>query len=135
MAVRVVTDSTAHLSPDLVQELDIVVVPFHVEVDGQAYLDGVDLDEDTFCRLVYQEGHTSTTSSPTVEEFYRVFQDLNRETGEIIVIPLSATLSKAHEHARRIEFSSPPPLWPKPISSRNTLCKARSFDSEPANCV
>ena len=63
MTVRVVTDSTAHLPPDLVQELDIVVVPFHVEVDGQAYLDGVDLDEDTFHRLAYQEELASLCQS------------------------------------------------------------------------
>lgn len=101
MAVRIVTDSTAYLSPEVVEEYNITVIPFHVRIGDQAYLDGVDLDEETFHRQVYAQGLKPSTMSPTVAEFQRAYEKLNRETGSVITILLSTTLSKAYENARR----------------------------------
>ena len=82
MTVRIVTDSTAYLSPELVRELDIIVVPFHVHIGDQVYIDGIDLDEDAFAHMVYEQGLTSRTSSPTVQEFHRAYERLAQETSE-----------------------------------------------------
>jgi DegV family protein with EDD domain len=101
MNVRVVTDSTAYLTPGVTQELNITVVPFHVELDKKEYLDGVNLDQEMFQRLVYDQRIHPYTSAPTVEEFYRVYDDLNQETGEIISIHLAKTLSAAVDNARQ----------------------------------
>lgn len=101
MAVRIVTDSTAYLSPEVVEEYNITVIPFHVRIGDQAYLDGVDLDEETFHRQVYAQGLKPSTMSPTVAEFQRAYEKLNRETGSVITILLSTTLSKSYENARR----------------------------------
>ena len=101
MAVRIVTDSTAYLSPEVVEKYNITVIPFHVRIGDQAYLDGVDLDEETFHRQVYAQGLKPSTMSPTVAEFQRAYEKLNRETGSVITILLSTTLSKAYENARR----------------------------------
>jgi DegV family protein with EDD domain len=101
MTVRIVTDSTAYLRPGIADELNIVVVPFRITVDGETYLDGVDLDEDTFSRLVYEQGKESTAFSPTVEDFSRVYEELTQETSEILVILVSGTLSQACDHARQ----------------------------------
>ena len=101
MTVRIVTDSTAHLSPELVDELGIVVVPFLVQVDEGTYLDGIDMDEEMFNRLVYEQGKAVTAFSPGVDDFFRVYDELCRETSEIIVILLSGTLSQACDHARQ----------------------------------
>ena len=100
MTVRVVTDSTAYLEPGVVDELDIVVVPFRVTVDGQTYLDGVDLDEDAFGHLMSGQGKEAVASSPTVEDFGRVYEELAQETSEVITILVSGTLSQACENAR-----------------------------------
>jgi DegV family protein with EDD domain len=101
MAVRIVTDSTAYLSPELVEKYDITVVPFHVRIGDREYMDGLDLDEETFNSQVYVQGLKPSTMSPTVAEFQRVYEDLNRETGSVITILLSTTLSKACTNARR----------------------------------
>ena len=101
MAVRIVTDSTAYLSPEVVEKYNITVIPFHVRIGDQAYLDGVDLDEETFHRQVYAQGLKPSTMSPTVAEFQRAYEKLNRETGSVITILLSTTLSKSYENARR----------------------------------
>lgn len=101
MTVRIVTDSTAHLDPGLVAELGICVVPFHVRIDGQDYLDGIDLDDESFRELVYGRGLIPETRPPTPDEFARVYEDLNRETAEVVTVLLSATLSETYQNAKR----------------------------------
>jgi DegV family protein with EDD domain len=100
MAVRVVTDSTAYLPPDLVSELNITILPHHVEIAGRYYLDGVDLTYDDFHRMVYEQRLTPHTAPPTVIEFQRTYERLNKETGEVIAILLSGALSDAVEYAQ-----------------------------------
>lgn len=99
MSVRIVTDSTAYLPPGLAEELDIAVIPFHVQIDDREYLDGVDLDEETFRSLVYGRGLMPATSPPTVAEFQRLYEDLSREADGILTILLSAALSTASANA------------------------------------
>jgi DegV family protein with EDD domain len=100
MTVRVVTDSSAYLRPGSVRELDITVVPFHIQLDGREFLDGVELNDEGFHHLVQEQGFRSRAVPPSVTEFQRVYERLNRETGEIIVILLSGALSKAAENAQ-----------------------------------
>ena len=100
MSVRVVTDSTAHLRPEVVRELGITVVPFHLQIGDRAYLDGVDIDEGEFYRLVYELGLEVETFEPNVEEFYQVYRELNQSTGEVLSLHLSAALSSAAQNAQ-----------------------------------
>ncbi len=101
MSVRIVTDSMAHLDPSLIKELQISVLPVHVRIGGRDYLDGVDLDEREFYRLVYQEGLHPETLPPTVAEFRRVYEELSRDTSEILSIHVSESLSGTIANARR----------------------------------
>ena len=48
--VRVVTDSTADLSPEQAQELGITVVPMQVIFGEESFRDGIDLTSDEFFR-------------------------------------------------------------------------------------
>ncbi len=100
MSVRIVTDSTAHLDPSLIDEFQITVVPVHVRIGEREYLDGVDLDEREFYRLVYQEGLQPHTAAPTVEEFRRVYEEQSRHTSEILSIHISESLSGTIANAR-----------------------------------
>jgi DegV family protein with EDD domain len=101
MTVRIVTDSTVHLAPDVIQQFGIVVVPCRIRIDGKEYQDGIDLDEKDFYTLVYEQGKSAETCPPTVEDFYQVYRTLNQETTEIISIHISEALSRTCEHARR----------------------------------
>lgn len=99
MSVRIVTDSTAYLSPGVVQELDITVVPCHIQIGDRAYLDGVDIDEAMFTHLVYEQGMEAKTQPPSVADFYRVYRDLNRDSVDIVSIHVSGALSRTVENA------------------------------------
>ena len=100
MSVRIVTDSAAHLSQDLARELEVHVVPFRVQVDGRTYLDGIDLDAAGYYRLVSGRDVLTSVSPPTVEDFYRVYSELGRSTGEILSIHHPEALTPAINNAR-----------------------------------
>ena len=51
MRPALVTDSNSQLPDDLRDRFDVEVVPVTVVIDGQEYLEGVDLDADGFYEL------------------------------------------------------------------------------------
>ena len=46
--IKIVTDSTADLSQEVIEKYDIHVLPLSISVNGQTYLDRVDLQPDEF---------------------------------------------------------------------------------------
>src|SRR5262249_25211838 len=97
--VAVVTDSTADLVPDLVEERGVTVVPLTVILDGRDYLDGVDITaEEFYTRLAASEGG-ATTSQPSPGRFAEVYERLLAEHDEVISLHISAQLSGTFEAA------------------------------------
>jgi DegV family protein with EDD domain len=101
MSVRIVTDSTADLPPQLAQELGIAVVPVYVRFGDKSYLDGVEIGYDElYDKLINSPVHPST-SQPTPVDFAKVYQELSRETDEIISIHVSGKLSGTYSSAQQ----------------------------------
>ena len=93
MAIKVVTDSSADLPAQLVEELGITVVPLYVRFGEEVYRDRVDISEDEFYqRLLHDPIHPSTTQ-PTPQDFTNVYQKLSQEADGIISIHISGKLS------------------------------------------
>lgn len=89
------TDSNAQLPADLVARYDVEVVPITVTVDGNEYLDGVDICADEFYAK-FTEGHrpTVTTSQPSPGQFALAYEELvSRGCTEILSIHVSAAHS------------------------------------------
>ena len=64
MAVRIVTDSTADIPPQMAEALAITVVPLTVFFGDEAYLDGVELDNASFYSKLQASKALPTTSQP-----------------------------------------------------------------------
>jgi DegV family protein with EDD domain len=89
----VVTDSTADLLPDLVVEREVTVVPLTVNLDGRAYLDGVDISAaDFYARLAAGAG-TATTSQPSPGQFAEVYEKLLGTHQQVVSLHISSKLS------------------------------------------
>jgi DegV family protein with EDD domain len=100
MAIRIVTDSTAYLTPEYIEQHQIRVAPLKVVFDGQAYREGLDLSNDEFYRRLRTATRLPTTSQPSVGEFQAIYSELAAQGHEIISIHLSGTLSGTLESAR-----------------------------------
>jgi DegV family protein with EDD domain len=107
--VGICTDSSAQLPSDLVERYDIEVVPITVTVDEHDYLEGVDLDADTFYRMLAADVRpTVSTSQPSPGQFAVAYDDLiGRGCTEILSVHISAgisgTLNSARLAAHRLE--------------------------------
>ena len=93
MAVRIVTDSSADLPADLVQQHGITVLPCYVVVDDQTFKDGVEINADDFYRRLRAEGRTPTTAQPTVADFQEVYRELTGRGDQVVSIHVSGKLS------------------------------------------
>jgi len=90
--VRIVTDSTADLSEEVVKRYNITVVPLKVIFDRETLLDGVDIKPEGFFRRQVA-GELSSTSQPSPAEFIDCYRPLAQDGNEIISIHISGLLS------------------------------------------
>ena len=110
MATRIVTDSCSDLPPSLAQASDVTVVPLYVNIGGDTYRDGVDIDADRFYSLEERLLGLPTTSQPSVGDFVEVYQRLLDEGHQVVSIHISAKLSGTLNSATqaRTSLGDPP---------------------------
>ncbi len=99
--VQVVTDSTADLPPELVQDLGITVVPLQVIFGDEAYRDGVDLTSEEFFRRLPEAPELPRTSQPSVGAFLQTYEEVAANTDRILSIHVSSGFSGTVEAARQ----------------------------------
>ena len=105
MTVRIVTDSSADLPADLVQQHGITVLPCYVLVDDQTFKDGVEIKPDDFYRRLQAEGRFPTTAQPTVADFQEVYRDLAGQGDQVLSIHVSGKLSGTLNSAEQAKVS------------------------------
>ncbi len=100
MSVRVVTDSTADLPQEVVDELGVVVIPLHVYFGEESFEDGVTISKDEFYRrLTAPNTPLPRTSAPPAGAFTDAYESLAQETGDIVSIHISPKLSGTYNSA------------------------------------
>jgi len=99
VTVKIVTDSTADLPPNLIQDLDITVVPAYVGFGSKTYRDGIDISQDEVYQKMVTENIPATTSQPPPADFADVYQRLLKETDEIVSIQATSKLSGLYNSA------------------------------------
>jgi len=100
MAVKVVTDSTSDIPPQVLKDLDITVVPIYVVFGENTYRDRVDIGEEEFYNRLCQDSVHPTTSVPSPKDFADAYSKLTKETDEIISIHLTSKESGTFNAAR-----------------------------------
>ena len=99
--IKIVTDSTCDLPQEIISEYDIRVIPCYVNMNGESYLDGVELSRQEFFRRLPDQDPIPTTSAPSPGSFIEAYHQLANEgvTG-IISIHISQSLSNIVNVAR-----------------------------------
>src|SRR4030042_2175713 len=99
MTVRVVTDSSCDLPPELARKLSITVVPLCIQLGDNTYLDGIDIDVDRVYQEMIRDQENVKTSVPPPGEFIKVYNDLAATTDQIISIHLASGYSGTYNAA------------------------------------
>lgn len=98
--IKIVTDSSITIEPEVVEEYGITIVPLSVMVDGVLYSDS-ELGEGDFLRLMQSSKNLPKTSQPPVGVFAEIFEDLALDGSHIVSIHMSHALSGTVEAARQ----------------------------------
>lgn len=111
MALRVVTDSSCDLPPDLARSLDITVVPCNIHFGQDAYRDGVDMLPEAFYKRL-GGGTQPTTSQPSIESFIQEFKRIGSQGNEVLSVHLSSKLSATVRaaHLAKEQMGAGPPI-------------------------
>ena len=102
--VKIVTDSTARLTPQEIATYDITVVPLSVMIDGVVYYDGVSITPGEFMTKMATAKALPTTSQPSLGAFTAAYETLPVDA-EVLSIHLTQHLSgtvQAAEQASRL---------------------------------
>lgn len=90
----VMVDGTAALPAEIARELDIRILPLHVNFGEETFTAGVDLSPAEFYERLAKPDARPTTSQPSLGECKDAFEGLNREgTQDILVITVATELS------------------------------------------
>ena len=107
--VAIVTDSTADLPPELVEELGVTIVPLQVIFGDEAYREGVEITTEEFYERLVKSRQLPTTSAPSVGDFQEVYERLLEEVDSIVSIHIGAKLSGTVQaaHTARQSLAKP----------------------------
>ena len=93
MVVKIVTDSSADLPDQLIQELGITVIPLYVRFGEEVYRDRVDISEDEFYRRLEHDPVHPVTIQPGPQDFLELYKKLTEDADGIVSIHISGKLS------------------------------------------
>ncbi len=99
MAVKIVTDSLSDITSDIAEGLGITVVPLTVIFGHETFLDRVTMTTDEFYHRLIHDTVWPTTTQPSPGTFVNVYNELAKETDEILVVTLSSKLSGTYQSA------------------------------------
>ena len=99
MSIRIITDSSADLTPADAQRLGIEVVSMSIQFGDRSYLDGVDLDKAQFYQLLAEGKDIPSTAQPTPADFLKPMEAVRSTGDEAVVITLSSVLSGTYQSA------------------------------------
>lgn len=101
MKIAIVTDTTSGLTPQEAKELGVWVLPMPVTIDGQEYLETVDLDRDFFNQKQV-EGAVITTSQPSPAALTELWEELLEDHDGVLYLPMTSGLSSSFATARSL---------------------------------
>jgi DegV family protein with EDD domain len=76
MVVKLVTDSSSDIPPDIASELDITVVPLYVRFGDEIYRDGPDISADDFYSRLTRDRTRAETSTPSPGDYTNTYNKL-----------------------------------------------------------
>ncbi len=101
MTVRVLTDSSADLPPDLAREMGIGIVPTNINFGQEVFQDGVDIGLDEFFDRLFNGPDFPSTSAPSIGVFTQAFESAADGADGVVSVNVSSRVSVTVDSARQ----------------------------------
>ena len=99
MKIKIISDSTCDLSPQLIAENDITLTPLTVVKNDEQFKDGVTITPADIFAHVASGGDLCTTAANSIGEYADVFETYNADYDGIFVITLGSGFSACYQNA------------------------------------
>ena len=99
MAIKITSDSTCDLSPALLEQYGITLLPLYVTMGERTCRDGVDAQPADLFAYVERTGSLPTTAAVNVADYYDCFQRLSGQYDAVIHVTISSEFSSCYQNA------------------------------------
>ena len=99
--IIIVTDSTADLTEQEIQDFNIHVVPLNITIQDEHYLDGETITKEEFKNKMIASSELPMTAQPSIGRFVELYDELGKDGSEIISIHLMNSISGTVNAARQ----------------------------------
>lgn len=99
--IIIVTDSTADLTEQEIQDFNIHVVPLNITIQEEHYLDGETITKEEFKNKMIASSELPMTAQPSIGRFVELYDELGKDGAEIISIHLMNSISGTVNAARQ----------------------------------
>jgi DegV family protein with EDD domain len=97
--LRIVTDGAGDIIPSWGKEYGIDVIPVNILFGEKSYLQGVELDNEGFYKLVEESRKIPKTSQPSPHQFVEFYRKIAQKGDTILSIHITAKLSGTYASA------------------------------------
>ena len=99
--IAILTDSASDLTHEMIEGLDITIIPVRLKIGENNYKDGVDLTKKEFWHKLITEKVVPKTAQPSPAEFRDYYEELfNKGYEKIISIHMSSKMSGTQQVAK-----------------------------------
>lgn len=91
--IKIVTDSTCDLSPEMIEKYGVIVVPLSISINGMNYLDRVDITPQEFIEKMNASPELPKSSQPPAGEFLKIYDQLGEDGFDVISIHMTGGMS------------------------------------------
>ncbi|MGC4019277.1 MAG: DegV family protein [Muricomes sp.] len=99
MNIKITSDSTCDLSPELLEQYNISIAPLHVEKGGENFRDGIDIFPEDIFRHVDAGGELCKTSAVNPSEYKVFFEQFASDYKAVIHVTIGSGFSSCYQNA------------------------------------
>ncbi len=94
--VKILSDSTCDLSPELTERFGVEIIPLHVVLGERVYEDGINITPEEI--YSWADGHSDApkTSAPSPEEIAEVYEEQLKQYEEIVSFSIASGMSASN---------------------------------------
>ena len=100
MKIKITADSTCDLSPELIRENDIGIVPLFVNKGGESFLDGVTITPAEIFAHVAAGGDLCSTAAVPIGVYQEYFEKYLKEYDAVVHVCIGSGFSACYNNAR-----------------------------------
>lgn len=101
MAIKIVTDSTCYIPNELKEKYDITVVSLSVVMGNEIFKE-TEIENDVFYKKLAEADSIPTSSQPTIDDLYKIFERIVENGDDVIGIFISSEMSGTYSTCNQV---------------------------------